>query len=106
LSCLPRDIDMNNLNSFSDEQWYGFNQQQRAAIWALRNIHNQRNRRDDVSLLGQESAAGGGQQRHVAQISQAPSLPPAPDNASVPQPPAPHQHLSTKSTNAGSAFGR
>jgi hypothetical protein len=62
------------------------------------------NQNDDVSLLGQDSTGGGSASRQVFQVSQTPALPPAPNNQ-APQPPAPSDN-STRSTNAGSAFGR
>ena len=108
ISCLPREIDIQNLNSFTDEQWYGFNHQQRQTIWALRNMQNNHGHsNDDVSLLGQGSAPGGTNTRQVYQLVQMPAMPPAPTNDAAPQPPTQQQNDgSTRSTNAGSAFGR
>ena len=106
LSCLPRELDLQNLNSFTNEQWYGFSQEQRQAIWALRKIHRGNNK-DDVSLLGQGSFKRESNTRQVYQLVQMPPLPPAPYNYSPPQPPnQPHNEVSTRSTNAGSAFSR
>ena len=114
LSCLPRDIDIQNLNSFTDEQWYGlFTAQQKQAIWALRRLHGNRgnNNYDDVSSLGQTSALTGTNSRQVYQLVQMPNVPPAQGSTTTPRPAnqTPNQvsnEGSTRSANAGSAFGR
>ena len=41
LTCLPSGINLQNL-TFSDEKWHGFIQEQKNAIWALRNLKNKR----------------------------------------------------------------
>ena len=67
--------------------------------------NNNGNTNDDVSLLGQGSAPGGTNTRHVYQL--VPAMPPAPSNNTTSQPPRQQQHDgSTRSTNAGSAFNR
>ena len=109
LSCLPREVDVNNLNSFSDEQWFGFTNQQRQAIWALRNLQSRGGQRDDVSELGQGSISGGTDNRQVYQMSQGAAMPPPPNGNAAPRPPgdSSSQHGgSTRSSSAGQAFGR
>ena len=107
LSCLPREIDIQNINSFTDEQWLGFSQQQRQAIWALRNMHNNSGtQNDDVSSIGQGSIPGGSNPRQVYQLVQMPAIPPVPNGNPVPRPPTQTNNIGyTRSTNAGSAFG-
>jgi hypothetical protein len=119
MQCLPHNIDLNDL-SFSDEQWYGFSDEQRDAVTALRRLRGsghqpQLTDRDDISSLG--GATNEGQNnRHVYQLTQ---LPPAPTN-NVPIAPQNNPPLTnnnhnsnssnsgaaTRSTQAGNAFSR
>ena len=112
ISCLPSGIDLQNL-SFSNERWHEFTQEQKSAIWALRNLNGNRNSRnnrsDDVSSLGQGTVNN---ERQVYQLVQVPgTLPPAPDDNQPPIPPTVSGSSNsrgdgTRSTNAGNAFGR
>jgi hypothetical protein len=72
-----------------------------------RNDHNN-NRNDDVSSLGQGTTTN---ERQIYQLVQVPgNLPPAPSDSQPPIPPTVSGSNSrgdgTRSTNAGSAFGR
>ena len=124
LSCLPGNVNLTNL-TFTDEQWYGFDRNQRDAINALRAYRNQerhvnsfeRNRSymsrhgDDGSTL-----ASGGMHppmRNIYDMNMAPPLPPRPDTNEAPQQPPSEDNndtnrggRSTQSSNAGAAFGR
>lgn len=110
LSCLPNDIDHNNL-TFTDERWYNeFTYEQRAAITALRASRNQNRNLNYVQRNYDDASSMGNSIRHVYEVNipqPSNSLPPVP--SIIPQAP-PNQsqntNASTNSTNAGSAFGR
>lgn len=124
-SCLPNDINLNNLQ-FTDERWYNeFTQEQRDAINGLRSFRcqqHQNNRnvnsvqqqqvcfstQDEVSALSNDTSQQ--QQRHVYQIQ----LQPPPEQVIPPTGNAPVAHsvtpsqssASSQSSRAGSVFGR
>ena len=114
LSCLPKNLDLNNL-SFEDATWWGFTQHQRDAINALRQMRNNARQtqsttstsnQDDVSSIGNNS------QRFVYEINvPTPTLPPPPATTEPIQPPSSNNSSknakhSTSASNAGQAFGR
>ena len=118
LSCLPNNLDLTNL-TFTDDVWYGFDQQQKDAVNALRAFRNQErqvnsfrrgNGGDETSTLDTASQPP---VRHVYEISVNPNngvpLPPRANGDSAPQPPSSSSGShrgSTPSHSAGSAFGR
>ena len=125
LSCLPNNLDLTNL-TFTDDVWYGFDQQQKDAVNALRSFRNQERQvnsfrrgngehyrgRDDASTLETNTQPP---VRHVYEISVNPHnggapLPPRASGDSAPQPPSNNGGNSrggaTPSHSAGSAFGR
>ena len=62
MQCLPPNIDLNDL-SFSDEQWYGFSDEQRDTVTALRRLRinkrqPQRTDKDDISSLDGSTNGG------------------------------------------------
>ena len=114
IQCLPPNIDLTDL-SFPDDQWYNFNQEQRNTISALRRLRNggrggpgrgTKNGGDNVSSFGDQTSGGNNNDRHIYQLVQ---LPPVPSNK-APNPPNSGQNNNnsdnTRSSNAGSAFGR
>ena len=113
LSCLPRDLDLNNL-SFENNTWWGFTQQQRDTINALRRIRNN-SRQTQSTIVSQNqddaSSIGTNSQRFVYEVNvPTPVLPPPPSTEPV-QPPSgnPSSNNSKRSTpasSAGQAFGR
>ena len=119
MQCLPPDIDLNNL-SFSDEQWYGFSDEQRDTVTALRRLRgnkrqSQRTDKDDISSLG-GSTNGGENNRQIYQLVQLPPAPTstvltAPQNSLPPTKYDPNPNISNsdvavRSTRAGNAFSR
>ena len=115
---MPPNIDLNDL-SFSDEQWYGFSDEQRDTVTALRRLRGNRHQsqlteRDDISSLG--DTTNDQNNRHIYQLVQ---LPPAPTNNNpiAPQDNSPltnnnqnsnngNSGPTIRSTQAGNAFGR
>ena len=122
MQCLPNNLNLNDL-SFPDEEWYAFTEEQRNSISALRRLRNQGNINnrdgnggDDISSLGDTSVPQNNSGRYLYQLVQ---LPPVP-NGGVPITPncnsGPNDNAngdgsrrsssSTRSANAGNAFGR
>ena len=124
MQCLPQNINLNNL-SFPDDQWYGFSDDQRNAITALRRLRGngqsaRRTEVDDLSSLG-ASSTGRGNERQIFQLMALPQIPdgPAPNVTQGSTAPTAqnntHNHNddgntnsggSIRSTQAGNAFGR
>ena len=114
MKCLPSNLDLTNL-SFSDEEWYGFTDDQRNAISALRRFRGSgapRGGRGNDNFTSAANIAQG--DRHIYRMVQ---LPPTPsDNAPIPPPPRPStipainsngtSGVSVMSSQAGDAFGR
>ena len=127
LSCLPGNINLNNL-TFTDDQWYGFDAQQRDTINALRSFRNQQRQvnrmgwdhygdysrqRDDSSTLDTQTYQP--PVRHIYEFNVSRDGHPLPPtaNGEVPQPPQSGRNSgnnsrggSVSAQNAGSAFGR
>ena len=127
LSCLPGDINLNNL-TFTGDQWYGFDAQQREAINALSSFRNQQRQvnrmgrnhygdhsrlRDDSSTLVTDTYPP--PVRHIYELNISRGEHPLPPRVSdeVLQPPQGgrnngnnNQGGSVPAQNARSAFGR
>ena len=114
MSALPPNIDLNDL-SFPDDEWYAFSQASRDAISALRRLRNGGCGRghgrygDGVSTID-TSTTGTNNERQIFQLVQ---LPPTPTSAApIPPNDIPAENIQhhggndTRSTDAGSAFGR
>ena len=117
LTCLPNNIDLNNL-TFTDEQWHGFDHNQKNAVHALRAFrnqqrrvssmgrgyddHNQNRQGDDGSTLDTQPPPV----RHIYELNvQQPPLPPRAEGSQAPRTPSDNSR-GTSSQQAGSAFGR
>ena len=114
MSALPPNIDLNNL-SFSDDEWYAFSQAGRDAISALRQISygglgRGRGRHGPGASITDTYTNGTQNERRIFQLVQLPTTP----TSAAPIPPNDipagniqhHGGNDTRSTDAGSAFGR